>query len=303
MVARLRRSFGRGGAGRRLPKPFDAFNALLLGIIGFAVLYPLVYTISVSLSDPLAVMKGQVRLLPINLSLSAYGAVFQSSKLWKAYLNTVTYTSLGTVIRLVLLVLGAYPLSRQRMPFRSVFLFMIGFTLLFDGGIVPTFLVVKATGLLNTIWAMIIPSAISAFHLIVVRTFFQSTIPQELEDSASIDGANDLQVLFRIVLPLSAPIVAVMAVFVAVEIWNNYFQALIYLSDDTKWPLTVILRAIVVRTEVDSIMDTQQILEDRIPPKSIQAATLIVSVVPIMLLYPLLQRYFVKGIMIGAVKG
>jgi putative aldouronate transport system permease protein len=182
-------------------------------------------------------------------------------------------------------------------------MFLIGFTMLFNGGMVPTFLVVRGVGLLDTIWAMIIPGALGAYNVIIVRTFFQSTIHPSLEESAALDGANDVQVLFRIVVPLSTPIIAVMSLFIVVGIWNNYLQALLYLIDENLYPLTIILRDIVVQAEGEEFMGLQELYRVPVPTQSVQSATLIVSIIPVLAAYPFIQKYFVKGIMIGAIKG
>ena len=281
----------------------DGFLKLLVLVIAFVFAYPFLYSLSVSFSDPMAVTRLEVKLFPVGFSLGAYELVFQSERLWRAYGNTVLYTGVGTFVRVLLLIITAYPLSRKRFPGRTFFTFAYTFTMLFGGGLIPSYLVVRAVGLMDTMWAIIIPGGLAAYSIIIVRTFFQTTIPTSLEETASIDGANDIQILAKVVLPLSAPIVAVMSLFAAVAIWNTYFQAILYLRTATKWPLPVILRSILVTPELFGVFDHTQIAENRIPTKSVQTATLMVSVLPIMLLYPVLQRYFVKGILIGAIKG
>ena len=281
---------------------FDYFNVILLGLITFIVIYPFIYTISVSISHPGAVAKGEVTLLPVGIDFSAYKQVLSSPRLWRAYLNSAIYTSVGTLFRLLLLLFTSYPLSQQKFLGRNFFTFLITFTMLFSGGLVPYFLVVRALGLLNTLWAMVIPGALSAWNIIVVRTFFQSTIHPSLIESAQIDGANDFQILLRIVFPLSTPIIAVMSLFIAVGIWNDYFTPLIFITDDTKFPLTIILRDIVVMARVSEFLG-REFGAIPIPPQGLQAATLIISMIPVLIAYPFIQRYFIKGIMIGAIKG
>lgn len=282
-------------------KVFDYFNVIFLGLLTFIVLYPFIYTLSVSLSSTEAVARGEIKLLPIGFNFLAYERVLTSPRIWSAYLNSVIYASLGTIIRLFLLILTSYPLSQPKFIARKFFTFFVTFTMLFSGGLVPYFLVVRALKLLNTIWAMIIPGAISAWNVIVTRTFFQSTIHPSLIESAQLDGANDLHILYRIVLPLSKPIIAVMALFIAVGIWNDYFTPLIFLTDDTKFPLTIILRDIIMMASGREFTGPE-IGAIPIPTQSIQAATLIVSIIPILAIYPLVQKYFIKGIMIGAIK-
>jgi len=282
---------------------FDAANVVFLALLGVLVAYPFIYTVSISVSDAAVVARGGVSFFPRGININAYKQVLSSHRIWLAYRNTVIYAALGVVIRVFLLVLTAYPLSRVRFPGRNFFMFLIGFTMLFNGGMVPTFLVVRGVGLLDTIWAMIIPGALGAYNVIIVRTFFQSTIHPSLEESAALDGANDLQVLFRIVVPLSTPIIAVMSLFIVVGIWNNYLQALLYLIDENLYPLTIILRDIVVQAEGEEFMGLQELYRVPVPTQSVQSATLIVSILPVLAAYPFIQKYFVKGIMIGAIKG
>ncbi len=281
----------------------DYVIMVVLGVLGLVIVYPFVYVISVSISDPDAVLKGQILLFPKGANFTAYRQILRTPSIWVAYKNTIVYAALGTAVRVVLLLLTAYPLSRSKFPGRNGFMIFITFTMLFSGGLIPTYLVVHGIGLVDTIWAMIIPGAIGAYHVIIVRTFFQTTIPESLTESADLDGANDLQILTRIVMPLSTPIIAVMSLFIAVGIWNNFFQAIIYLRRNELYPLTVLLREIVI---LSSSLAFQSIGRESLiaaPPKSVQSATLIVSVIPILCAYPFVQRYFVRGIMIGAIKG
>jgi ABC-type glycerol-3-phosphate transport system permease component len=282
---------------------FDFANVAFLAILGFVVAYPFLYTVSISISNPRAVALGEVLLLPKGLDVTGYRQVIQSPRIWMSYKNTVLYSAVGTVVRVLLLMITSYPLSRAKFPGRTFFTFLIGFTMLFGGGLVPTFLVVRGLGLIDTIWAIVIPGALSAYNIIIVRTFFQTTIHPSLEESAMLDGANDLHILIRVVLPLSAPIVAVMSLFTAVGIWNDYFTPMLYLKSDWKYPLTMILRDIVIMAQGREFLGLQELQFQRIPPQSVQAATLIISMIPIMLVYPFIQKYFVKGIMIGAIKG
>lgn len=284
-------------------KIFDYFNIVLLGVITFIVVYPFIYTVSISVSHPDAVTKGEVMLFPVGFNFSAYKKVIESPRIWRAYWNSTVYTSVGTIVRLFLLLITSYPLSRPNFPGRNFFTFLITFTMLFSGGLVPYFLVVRALGLLNTLWVMVIPGALSAWNIVIVRTFFQSTIHPSLIESAQIDGANDLQILFKIVFPLSTPIIAVMSLFIAIGIWNDYFTPLIFITDDTKFPLTIILRDIVVMALGKEFVGLREFGAMPIPSQSIQAATLVISMIPVLIAYPFIQRYFIKGIMIGAIKG
>ena len=281
---------------------FDYLNIVLLALLAMVVVYPLVYVVSLSLSDTDAVLRGKVLLFPVGFQLRSYQLIFKNTIIWRAYRNTLIYTALGVSVRLVLLLLTAYPLSRRKFVGRDMFMIMITFTMLFSGGMIPTYLLVNGLKITDTIWAMVIPGAISAYHIIIVRTFFQSTIPETLTESAELDGANDLQTLTRIVAPLSAPIIAVMALFIGVGIWNNFFQALLYLRRAELLPLTVILREIIILASGE-LFETFQSVTGYIPPRSVQSATLVVSIVPMLCAYPFIQRYFVKGIMVGAIKG
>lgn len=280
---------------------FDYANIVLLGLLGMVIVYPFVYVVSVSLSSTDAVLGGRVKLFPVGFELKAYDQIFRTPTIWVAYRNTILYTALGTAFRLCLLLLTAYPLSRAKFPGRFFFMVMITFTMLFSGGLIPTYLLVNSLGIVDTIWAMIIPGAIGAYNVIIVRTFFQTTIPESLTESADLDGANDLQTMMRIVMPLSTPIIAVMALFIAVGIWNNYFQALIYIRRSSLKPLTVILREIIF-LQSGSFFETFSSYGS-IPPQTVQSGTLVVSMVPILCAYPFIQRFFVKGIMVGAIKG
>ena len=281
---------------------FDYLNMVLLGVLALVVVYPLVYVMSLSVSSTDAVVRGQVLVFPVGFQLKSYQKIFQNPVIWRAYRNTLMYTSLGVVVRLVLLLLTAYPLSRKKFPGRYGFMIMITFTMLFSGGMIPTYLLVNGLGITDTIWAMVIPGALSAYHIIIVRTFFQTTIPETLTECAELDGANDMQTLVKIVAPLSTPIIAVMALFIGVGIWNNFFQALLYLRRAELLPLTVILREIIILAS-GLMFETFQDETGYLPPRSVQSATLVVSIVPMLCAYPFIQRYFVKGIMIGAIKG
>ena len=281
---------------------FDVFLIIFLAILGSIIAYPFIYTISISISDPSEVVRQKVLLFPHGFDLKAYEQVLRSPRIWIAYKNTVLYTIVGTVFRVILLVMTAYPLSRKKFTGRNIFMFIIAFTMLFSGGLIPTFLVVRGLGLVNTIWAMVLPGALTAYYVIITRTFFQNTIPASVEESAMLDGANDMQILWRIVVPVSTPIIVVMGLFIAVGIWNNFFQPLLYLNDKKLMPLTILLRDIVVRATGDEFTRRPGMAILDIPTQSIQAATLIISMITIMAVYPFIQKYFVKGIMIGAIK-
>jgi putative aldouronate transport system permease protein len=273
-------------------------------VLGISTLYPFVYVLATSLSDPMQVMAGNVWVLPIGFNLDAYDIVLNSKLIWTAYGNTVFYVAAGTTINLVLTLLGAYPLSRRTLPGRGFFSFIIVFTMFFGAGMIPNFLLVRDLGLLNTRWALIVPGAISAWLLIMTRTYLQANIPDELVEAAQIDGANDFTILTRLVLPLSLPIMAVIALFYGVGHWNEYVSALIYLRDVTLQPLQVVLRQILLaRMGLDIAAQVDDTFKEALMAYTIRPATTIVATVPILILYPFLQRYFVKGMLVGSLKG
>ncbi|NHN33774.1 carbohydrate ABC transporter permease [Paenibacillus agricola] len=265
-------------------------------------LYPFLYVLFASLSDPaqLASHRGILG-RPLGLQFEAYKAVFQNPMITTGYGNTLLYVMVGTVINLFMTALGAYVLSRRNLYFKNTIMFSIVITMVFSGGLIPTYLVVSGLGMVNTMWALLIPGAINTFNLIIMRTSFQG-VPQSLEESARIDGAGDFTILFRVVLPLCLPVMAVMVLWYAVGHWNSYFSALIYIRDRELYPLQLILREILISNSTDSMM-TGSSMGDKMPiGETIKYATIIVSTLPILCLYPFLQKYFVKGVLIGAIK-
>ncbi len=281
---------------------FDAVNIVLLLGVAAATLYPFVYMAAVSLSKDIYVMKNEVFLWPKGFNLNMYEVVFRDKQIWSAYSNTILYVTLGTAVSLVVTSMGAYALSRKDMVFQRGFTLMIVFTMFFSGGMIPTFLVVRELGLVDTIWAMVLPGAVNTWNLIIMRTFF-SGMPKELEESGRMDGLTDIGVFVRIVLPLSKAVFATIGLFYAVALWNNFYLPLLYLRQPDLFPLQVLLRNLILAGavnsgEVTSIGGDNLIVED-----SLKFATIMVSTVPILLIYPFIQKYFVKGVMIGAVKG
>lgn len=250
-------------------------------------------------------MQGQVWLWPKDLTWVGYQRIFQNNEILTGYLNTIAYTVVGTAINLVLTIAAAYPLARRDFMGRNYFMAMIVFTMFFSGGLVPTYLLIKSLGMLNTFWAMVIPSALSVWNILIMRTFFQNGIPNEIHDAASIDGCSNMQTLLRIVLPLSIPILAVMILFYSVGHWNSYFSALIYLTDRGKYPLQLFLREILVQGQMQEMIDSSSDLlaNSLMDAEVIKYSIVIIANLPVLLLYPFLQKYFVKGVMIGAIKG
>ena len=281
---------------------FDIVLYVLLFGIAASALYPFLYMIAVSLSGTVPVLKGEVFLWPKDFNLNTYKAVFEKPEIGRAYLNTILYTALGTTIALLITAAGAYALSKRDMLFRRGFMVMVTITLFFSGGMIPTFLVVRSYHLLDTIWAMVLPGAISTWNLIVMRTFF-SGMPQEVEESGKIDGLNDIGIFFRLVLPLSKAILATIGLFYGVAIWNNFFSALLYLRDADLFPLQVIVRNMVLQGAGGANGAANVGGDAMIVDESLKYATIIVTTVPILLVYPFLQKYFAKGALIGSVKG
>ncbi|MCS7460334.1 carbohydrate ABC transporter permease [Paenibacillus doosanensis] len=283
-------------------------NALihtLLIVVSLAVLYPLFFVLIASFSSPEAVIRGEVWLWPKGVTLVGYERILQNKEILSGYMNTISYTVVGTAINLIMTVAAAYPLSRKEFYGRHVFTALILFTMFFSGGMVPTYLLIKKLGMLNTYWAMVIPSALSVWNIVIMRTFFQSSIPGEIHEAASIDGCSNMQTLVRIVLPLSVPILAVMVLFYSVGHWNAYFNALIYLTDRAKYPLQLILREILVQGQMQEMVDVSDdsLARSIMDAEAIKFAAVMVANLPVLLLYPFLQKYFVKGVMVGALKG
>jgi ABC-type glycerol-3-phosphate transport system permease component len=282
-------------------KLFSLVNYAVLALLGFVTLYPFVYVFSASISNPLKVIAGEVLLWPKDITLEAYRIILGYDLFWIAYGNTIFYTIVGTFINVTLTVLAAYPLSRRWLYGRSAIQMFIVFTLFFSGGLIPNFLLLRDLHLLDTRWAMLLPGAVSVWNLLVTRTYFQHTIPDEIVEAAELDGASDLQVVWHVVLPLSLPIIAVITLFYAVGHWNEYFNALIYLRTRDLMPLQVILREIVVAKSMQEVMGDFVGMRAQMA-EVLKYATIIVATGPIILLYPFLQRYFVKGALIGGLK-
>jgi putative aldouronate transport system permease protein len=286
-------------------KVFDLFNVCLMILIMAVTLYPLLYVFFASLSTPEAIYKSRGILLhPVGFTLGGYQLVFKNPSILSGFRATAVYVFLGTVINVFLTSLGAYALSRKGLKWGKPLLLLLVFTMYFSGGLIPLFLVVKGLGMINSIWAVLLPSAISTWNLLVMRTSFMA-IPDSIEESAKMDGANDFTILFRIIVPLSLPIMAVMTLFYGVGQWNAWFYAAIFLRDRVLYPLQLILREILVlnveRESVKLAMSgSMQAVEMMM---LIKYAVIIVTTVPILFIYPFLQRYFVKGVMVGSIKG
>jgi multiple sugar transport system permease protein/putative aldouronate transport system permease protein len=284
---------------------FNAINYVVLTVYLLIVLYPLVYIVSASFSSPAAVTSGLVRLWPVDPTFIAYETILKDPVIVRGFLNSVFYATVGTALNVTLTLLAAYPLSRKNLRGRGPIMFFFFFTTLFSGGLIPTYLVVRDLGLLNTRWALILPTALSVWNLIITRTYFQTAIPDELLDAATIDGANDFRFLRDVVLPLSGPIIAVNALFYAVGHWNAYFDALIYLTDESLFPLQLVLREILVQNQTNLRMtgDITSMLARENLADLLKYALIVVATVPLLLVYPFVQKHFVKGALIGSLKG
>ncbi|WP_322170899.1 carbohydrate ABC transporter permease [Acutalibacter caecimuris] len=284
---------------------FDIINTVLLVLIMLVILYPLYFIVIASLSDPLEVLAGKVILYPKNFSVDAYGMVFKDGNIMTGYRNTLFYTVFGTAINIALSVLAAYPLSRRDFVGKKFFTMVLTITMFFSGGMIPLYLTVSSLGLLDTIWAILLPGAISVWNVVIIRTYFQTSIPFELTEAAMVDGATNFQLLFRVILPLSTPVIAVMVLFYGVAHWNAFFNALIYISSKQLYPLQLVLRSILIQnTPSDEMMaDLDNAASRQLLAETIKYALIVVATAPIIAVYPFLQKYFVKGIMVGAVKG
>jgi putative aldouronate transport system permease protein len=289
----------------RSDRVFNVVNYLILAAFLLVVLYPLVYIVSASFSNPTAVLSGRMWLWPVDMTLDGYRAIFEYQSIVRGYLNSIFYVVAGTTVNVTITLLAAYPLSRRDLWGRNYIMVLFVFTMLFSGGLIPTYLVVQETGLLNTRWALIIPTALAVWNVIITRTYFQVTIPHELLEAARVDGCDDFRFFLRIVLPLAKPIIAVNALFYAVGHWNQFFNALIYLTDESLFPLQLILREILVQNTVDpaQMNDAQEMLRRQNLRELLKYSLIVVASLPPLLAYPFVQKYFVKGVMIGSLKG
>lgn len=284
-------------------KIFDAVVNTVALLIVVVVLYPLLFIVSASFSDPSLVLNGEVILLPKQITLEAYRNVFHNEQIWNGYGNTILYTAVGTMINLIMTTLAAYPLSRPDLPGRGIIMFFITLTMFFSGGLIPSYLLVKNLGMVDTMWALVIPGAIATYNLIVMRTYFQSNIPWEIQEAAHMDGCSNWKLLTHVILPLSKPIMAVMVLFYAVGHWNSFFNALIYIRSKDLYPLQLVLREVLMVSQAD-VVDSSVGLESKILlAESIKYVVIIISSLPVLVMYPFVQKHFVKGVMIGSLKG
>lgn len=290
----------------RQDRVFYIFNGLLLLFCSICILIPTINVISSSISSPSDVLNGKVTFLPVHLSLKSYSYVFKNKSIMSGYMNSIYYTVVGTIVAVVMTILAAYPLSRKELRGKKFFIGMFMFTMIFSGGLIPTYIVIKNLHMLDTIWAVIIPNCLSVYNLIIAKTFFTSSIPLELYEAAEIDGANDYDVFFKIVIPLAKAIIAVLALFYAIGLWNLYFDAVLYLNTNDQYPLQVILRNIMNNAQVQANMveatGKMADIDALAITESLKYTTIVCATVPMLLIYPFIQKYFTKGILIGSVK-
>lgn len=275
-----------------------SFGALVV----LVTVIPFIHVAAMSLADPVLALREQIFLIPWGLNFTAYGMVFENSTFLLSYLNTLWYTGIGTLINIFLTLTFAYPMARRNFVLRRPVMKAVMFTMFFSGGMVPSFIIISRLGLYNTRWAIVLPVAISTWNLIVCRTYFEG-LPDSMVESAKIDGAGELQILLRIITPLSLPIIAVLVLFYAVGHWNSYFSAVLYISNQKLQPLQIYLRRVLIQVSNEMAGDMKEGLDRDMAVYQLRYAAIMVSILPITILYPFLQRYFVQGVMVGAVKG
>ena len=300
--------FNRGGAGRIKDsfgdRVFNVINFVFATLFFVVILYPVIYIVSSSFSDPMAVIQGQVRFLPVGFSFMGYEAVFNHSQIVSSFLNSFIYMFAGTAYSLLLTILAAYALSRKDFLDRNILMLIFAFTILFTGGMIPTFLLIRNLGMIDTRWAMIIPPGFTVFNIIVMRTYFQTNLPDELLESAQIDGCTDFKFLLKIAVPLSGPIIAVISLLYALDQWNSFFPALLYLNSPRLFPLQLVLREVLLMGQLDEgMVDVHDMERAQFLAVLLRYSLIVVASAPFMILYPLVQKFFVKGMLVGAIKG
>ncbi len=283
---------------------FDTINVLVVTFIFILVLYPMYFILIASISNPDYVNSGAITFYPRGITFEGYARTLKEPNIWLGYRNTILYTTVGTIINVTLTMTAGYALSRKELAGRSMILRLIVFTMLFSGGLIPTYLIVKGLKMTNTIWAMVIPNAVSAWNLVIARTYMQESIPQELLEASLMDGCSYTRFFGAVVIPLSGALIAVLTLLYSVAHWNSFFSGLIYLQDYAKYPLQLILRDILLAFKATGAVDDAKTLSEMQRIADLMKYALIfVASFPVMVLYPFLQRYFVKGVMVGAIKG
>ena len=284
---------------------FYLISGLILTAIFLLILYPCIFVVSASFSSGTAVQSGKVILWPVDISFVGYDTVFHNVNIWKGFINSLFYTFAGTIINVTLTMLAAYPLSRKDLVGRDKLMLFFTFTMFFNGGIITNYILVSKLGLIDPRWSMLLPGAMSIYNMIIARTFLQNSIPNELLEAAELDGCTDIQYLFQVVLPLSKAVLAVLVLFYGVAHWNTYFNAMIYLRNRELFPLTLFLKEILISGQIDPSTVSDPELAEKVSQLAgvIKYSLIVVSMVPVMIVYPFVQKYFVKGVTIGAVKG
>lgn len=284
---------------------FNIINVIISVLIMVFSFYPLYFVLIASFSDPALVTSGKVWILPARITFVGYKQILAYSDLWMGYGNTILYTVIGTFINIVFTVTGAYALSRRDIPARGFFIKMFVFTMLFSGGLIPTYLLIKALGLYNNFWVMILPGALSVWNFLIAKSYFEANIPNELLEAAKIDGCSDIRFFVSVVLPISKVILAVLVIYYSVSHWNAYFNAMIYLKDRWKWPLQLVLRQILITAQnTDELtVNTADVMKALNLAESMKYGVIILASLPVMAMYPFFQKYFIKGVMIGSIKG
>ncbi|MEF2243777.1 MULTISPECIES: carbohydrate ABC transporter permease [unclassified Paenibacillus] len=285
--------------GQRQINVFTVFNTLLLLCVGIVTVYPIVYITSISISDTASVIQGNIFLWPEGINFDAYQKVLMDNKIPRAYLNTIFYTSLGTFINLAMTSIAAYPLSRPDFFGRKYFMFAIVITMFLQPGIIPNYLIVERLGLLDSVWALVLPNAIWTFELLILKTFYEN-MSEQLREAALMDGASELRILFNIMIPLSKPAIASIGLFYFIGHWNSFFLPMIYLHDQTLYPLQVVLRDMLIFRDGS---DSNLVDASALAPQAMKNATIVLSMIPVLLIYPFAQKYFAKGVMLGSEKG
>ena len=283
-------------------KIFYTINIIVLLILTLIVLYPVYFIVIASFSDPDAVLAGKVVLYPMNITFEGYSKILERTDIWRGYGNTILYTALTVVLSLLVTVPAGWALSRKTLPGKKAFMIYFIIPMFFGGGLIPFYNVVSSLGLVNTIWAVVLPSILSVWNLFMTKTFFESSIPSSLIEAATIDGAGSFRIFGSIVLPLSKAIIAVMALYYAVGQWNSYFNAMIFLQDETLYPLQLVLKEILIASESTTGGSGETILQQYRLANQLKYVSVIVSSVPVLCLYPFVQKYFAQGVMIGSLK-
>lgn len=291
--------------GSREDKIFDIVTYVLLGLLLIIIAYPLYFVVIASISDPYAVTSGKVILWPVGVNFRGYSKILQRSDIWIGYFNTFAYTIVGTLINVIFTMAVSYPLSRKYFSGRKVLMIYFMITMYFGGGMIPEFLLIKGLHMRNTFAVMVVLGAVGVFNMIICKSFLEANIPAELEEAASIDGCSSFRFFIQFVFPLSGSIIAVLVLYYGIEHWNDYMRALIYIDDANKYPLQLILRSILIQTELEvSDSALRETMEEKLKlAESIKYGVIIVASLPVLIIYPFLQKYFAKGVMIGSLKG